>query len=175
MRAAVYDRGGKENSIFKGTLYVAIIFLFYLADVMEDVFIQRNRSNDDKYLHMPTISQTDTFSKYIFVRVILLKIRPRTASYFLLFSAIICIGEWGQTFFSREVEKTNFKFDKGRLFKNRHYYHKWVSIKETFSRAIFMSNKVLYFRDTSYGLVNKSKVPAMLLLTAEVFISYSYE
>ena len=38
-----------------------------------------------------------------------------------------------------------------------------------------MSNKVLYFRDTSYGLVNKSKVPAMLLLTAEVFISYRYE
>ena len=73
----------------KGTLYVAIIFLFYLADVMEDVFIQRNRSNDDKYLHMPTISQTDTFSKYIFVRVILLKIRARTASYFPLFPAII--------------------------------------------------------------------------------------
>ena len=55
----------------KGTFYVFSeyyrIFLYGRQDVMEDLFIQRNRSNYDKYLHMPTISQTDTFSKYLCV------------------------------------------------------------------------------------------------------------
>ena len=144
--------------------------LFYLADKM----LWKMFSFKEIGQIMTNICTCQQFHKRI-----LFQSNPskHSATHSLMFSSFSAIiqGNGDKHFFCNKGCENQTQFDKGRLFKNRHYYHKWLSIKETFSRAIFMSNKVLYFRDTSYGLVNKSKVPAMLLLTAEVFISYSYE